>query len=280
MRAAILDLNNAVANKGIGYLKKLLENHEIPYEVFDVRNACQVPDTSFDIYLSSGGPGSPFDMDGVWDKKYFQLIQDLWNHNAQETPSQIPNLKSQIKKKYVFFICHSFQLACIHFNVGNIAPRGVKSFGTFPTFKTTAGEQESYFQNLPNPFWIADFRDWQVINPDENALAKQGFQICALERPRKNPQDPRALMAIRFSPEMFATQFHPEADADGMLYYFQEREKRNQLIQELGMDKYMGMIEDLEDPNKIELTHNTLLPTFLKDAIKNIQLANVSSIAD
>ena len=93
MRAAILDLNNAVANKGIGYLKKLLENHEIPYEVFDVRNACQVPDTSFDIYLSSGGPGSPFDMDGVWDKKYFQLIQDLWNHNAQETLFQIPNPK-------------------------------------------------------------------------------------------------------------------------------------------------------------------------------------------
>jgi GMP synthase-like glutamine amidotransferase len=72
-------------------------------------------------------------------------------------------------------------------------------------------------------------------------------------------------MAVRFSAHMFGTQFHPEADAEGMLNYFQERERRNQLIQDYGMETYLRMIDDLEDKNKIELTHQTILPNFIKD---------------
>ncbi len=261
MRVAILDLNNNVANRGIGYLKQMTEQYGLPYEVFDVRYKNEIPDTGFDIYLSSGGPGSPFDMDGIWDIKYSALIDQLWKHNLQSPAG---------KKKYVFFICHSFQLACIHFKVGKVALRGAKSFGTFPAFKTKAGEGERYLQNLPNPFWIADFRDWQVTDADETDLQSKGFQIMAIERARKTPNAPRAIMAIRFSNEMFATQFHPEADADGMLHYFQQTEKRTQLIEEQGMEKYLQMIADLEDPQKIELTHRSILPAFMEDALKQV----------
>ena len=118
---------------------------------------------------------------------------------------------------------------------------------------------------MNNPFSIADFRDWQVTGVDMADLQQKGFQIQAIERERKVETLPRAIMAVRFSPEMFGTQFHPEADADGMLHYFQERERRNQLIEDYGMEMYLQMINDLEDKNKIELTHQTVLPSFFDD---------------
>ena len=83
LRVAILDLNNNVPNRGTLYLKRLVESYGevLTYEVFDVRFKKEIPDTSFDIYLSSGGPGSPFDFEGGWDAAYFGLLQDLWSHN-------------------------------------------------------------------------------------------------------------------------------------------------------------------------------------------------------
>jgi homoserine O-succinyltransferase/O-acetyltransferase len=241
LRVAILDLNNNVPNRGVSYLKRLVESYSesMTYEVFDVRFKNEIPDTSFDIYLSSGGPGSPFDFDGGWDKPYFALLDELW---------QLNNTPSVSDPKFVFFICHSFQLACQHFKIGSVKERIRRSFGTFPCHLTPEGETELYFKGLPNPFWIADFRDWQVINADANYLNEQGFVITALEKERRHVNLPRAIMAVRFSEFFFGTQFHPEADAEGQ-------------------ERLSSMLEDLEDDQKIDLTHQTILPNFLNHAI-------------
>jgi GMP synthase-like glutamine amidotransferase len=173
MKAALLDLNNNEANKSIGYLKKMLTEYDLPYQSFEVRQNHELPDTSFDIYLSSGGPGSPFDGDAVWETKYFNLLDKLWKHN----------LKHPNNKKYVFFICHSFQLACRHFKVGKITKRAFKSFGTFPVYQTSDGLAEPLFEGLQKPFWIADFREWQVTEPDMEEMEAKYFKILALEKP-------------------------------------------------------------------------------------------------
>ncbi len=260
LRIAILDLNNNVPNRGTLYLKRLVESYGevLTYEIFDVRFKKEIPDTSFDIYLSSGGPGSPFDFEGGWDVAYFGLIQDLWAHN---------NDPSLAKPKFVFFICHSFQLACQYFKVGSIKQRVSRSFGTFPCDKTDLGKHEAYFKGLQNPFWIADFRDWQVVNANKDYLKEQGFKIVALEKERLHVNLPRAIMAIRFSRAFFGTQFHPEADADGMLTHFHDPERKAQVIKDYGEEKWVTMLADLEDDQKINLTHKTILPNFLNDAI-------------
>ena len=36
-------------------------------------------------------------------------------------------------------------------------------------------------------------------------------------------------MAIRFSREIVGVQFHPEADAEGMMRYFQREDKQKQV---------------------------------------------------
>jgi hypothetical protein len=74
-------------------------------------------------------------------------------------------------------------------------------------------------------------------------------------------------MAVRFSPEMIGTQFHPEADPGGLLSYFLEEERKNSIVEEHGESRYDRMIRDLANPQKIQRTFETLIPTFLDHAI-------------
>jgi homoserine O-succinyltransferase/O-acetyltransferase len=263
LRVAVLDLNNNVQNRGIPYIRRMIEYYgdRFTYDIFDVRHKSEIPDLSYDIYISSGGPGSPFDFEGGWDKAYFNLITLIESYNNDPSVSQ---------KKFVFFICHSFQLACQHFKIGTIKRRVTRSFGTFPCFLTEEGDAEPLFDGLPNPFWIADFRDWQVVNADKKQLEEQNMQILALEKERPHVNLPRAIMAIRFTKEMMGTQFHPEADAEGMYSYFNDPERKAQVVKDYGEERYVEMLRDLKDDDKINLTHKTILPNFLNHAMSQL----------
>ena len=88
------------------------------------------------------------------------------------------------------------------------------------------------------------------------------------ERPLVNLE--RAIMAIRFSEEVFGTQFHPEADGVGMLKYLSGEEKKKVVIKTHGLAKYNDMIDKLDDPDKILLTESIIIPKFLKNAYENV----------
>ncbi len=263
IRLAILDLYDNTPNQGMRCIQEIIGRfgEQLDWELFDVRGKAEVPGLDFDIYISTGGPGSPHESDGVWNVKYFNWLDEVWNWN------QIPGNP----KKHVFFICHSFQMACIHFKVGDVIPRKSKAFGTFKVHKTDAGISEPLFDGLPNPFYAADFREWQVVQPDLERLDELGAEILALEKIRPHVPLERALMAIRFSNEFFGTQFHPEADPDGMLEHFLNPERRQQVVAEHSEEKYLRMIDHLRDSDKIELTHNIVLPLFLSRAIRAVK---------
>ncbi|MEM9918020.1 MAG: GMP synthase [Bacteroidota bacterium] len=265
LKLAILDMYADTPNQGMRAIKDIVRTfeHQLDWRVFDVRSKRDIPDTSFDIYISSGGPGHPLDGDGIWDEQFFHLLDQLWLHNrATKGP-----------KKHVFFICHSFQMACYHFGLAKITARKSRSFGTFPAHKTADGANDPLLQALPDPFYIADFRDYQVVQPDWTALDGMNAQILALEKIRSHVPLERAIMAVRFSDEFFGTQFHPEADPHGMMNYFGQEEKKSEIIKEHGEEKFEQMMEDLNDPTKIPLTHQQLIPGFLKQAIEALQLA-------
>jgi GMP synthase-like glutamine amidotransferase len=258
-RIAILDLYEGTPNMGMNSLRQMIgdfaEAHglEIRCEVFEVRQHAELPDLSYDAYVSSGGPGSPLDSEGsLWESRYFALMDGLLAHNA-----------AQPDKKPVFLICHSFQLFCRYYRIGTVGLRRNPSFGIYPVHKTQAGERDPFFVGLDEPFWIADFRKFQVTRPDFHRLREMGGEILALEKERPHVPLERALMAIRFTPEIFGTQFHPEADPEGMLYWFQQEEKRRQIVDEHGMEKYYDMLEHLGDPDKLAATMQTVIPQFL-----------------
>ena len=130
---------------------------------------------------------------------------------------------------------------------------------------------------MPDPFYAADFRHWQLIQPNEARLNRLGCKVLALEKKRPHVPLERAIMAIRFSPEWVGVQFHPEADPDGMLYHFSREEKKKSLIEKKGVQKYEAMIEKIKDPEKLPITHKTILPGFIDNSIKKIKERRIAS---
>lgn len=261
-RLAILDMYEGLPNQGMRCIKEILSHFgdEVEWEIFDVRSLAEVPDLSFDIYISTGGPGNPTDGDGVWDVKYYKWLDAVWQWNQNPENS----------RKHVFLICHSFQMACLHFGLAEVSRRKSVSFGTFICHITEEGHDEPLFDGLENPFYVADFRDFQVTQPDETRFEDMGAKIVALEKLRPHIALERALMAVRFSEEIFGVQFHPEADSEGMLKHFLAPERREKIIREHSEEKYLLMIEHLNDPGKIGLTHDIILPQFLRRALSSL----------
>jgi homoserine O-succinyltransferase len=273
VKVAVLDLYEGKANQGMRCIREILaefsetSGFEVITDEFDVRLKDELPDTSYDIYISSGGPGDPLisrfeDWDIAWCRWLDKM--ERWNANPSTT-----------KKKHVFFICHSFQLAARYFSAGLVSKRRSTAFGVFPIHMLDAGKDEPVFDGLKDPFYAVDSRDYQVIQPNHDLLNEMGAKILCIEKSRPHVPYERALMGIRFNEYMIGTQFHPEADAPGMSTHLQTEEKRKTVIESHGEDKLISMLKQLNDPDKIMWTHQHILPNFLNQAVEQFQEALV-----
>src|ERR1019366_5254833 len=269
VRIAILDLYEGVSNQGMRGIREIINQFgeinqlNIEMDEFDVRLKNSVPDITYDIYISSGGPGSPLESEGSeWEKNYFEWLREVekWNDDAM-----------QLQKKYVFFICHSFQLVCRHWQLAKVCARKSTSFGVFPIHLLEEGKEESVFSGMNDPFYAVDSRDFQIIEPRMNMLYK-GAKILCIEKDRPHLPYERAIMGIRFSDYFIGTQFHPEADAIGMTMYLHTEEKKKTVIENHGLAKWKSMIEQLNDPDKILWTYAHILPNFLNIALNSLHL--------
>ena len=268
VKVAILDLYEGAANQGMRCIRNILiewaeKNDLLLYaKEYDVRLKNELPDTSYDVYISSGGPGSPLETRYEdWDISWCRWLDRMerWNNNPSNT-----------QKKYIFFICHSFQLASRFFNVGLVCKRRSTSFGVFPVHMLENGADEPVFDGLKDPFYAVDSRDYQVIQPNHDMLNEMGATLLCIEKSRPHVPYERAVMGLRFNEYMIGTQFHPEADAPGMSLYLQREDKRKTVIENHGEAKLQSMLEHLEDPDKIVWTYSHILPNFLNHSIEKL----------
>ncbi len=267
IKAAVIDLYNNEPNEGIRCIKDILsdtstENElSFQYKVFETRYKNEVPAMDYDIFISSGGPGDPFDGEGTqWEKLYFKLVDSIWNHN-QNNPE---------RKKYIFFICHSFQVMSRFFKLGKVSKRDKASFGLLPFTKTNEGSTDRLLKDLPEPFYAADIRQYQVTEPDQKIFDELGAKILSYEIQAKEVKNNRAFTAVRISNEIVGTQFHPEADPESMLYHFRQEERRKQVEDIFGPGKYEEMLGWLNDEDKVKLTRQIILPGFINNAMKEL----------
>lgn len=268
VKVAILDLYNRTPNQGMRCIREFLSSAddivpglEVSVEEYEVRSAGQVPGLDHDVYISTGGPGSPFDgEDHEWENRYFEWAQRLLEHNKEEA---VP--------KHVLFICHSFQLMCRCFEVAEVSKRQSMSFGITPIHMTPAGAEDPLYHGLEDPFFAADFRDWQVVQPDLGKIESLGGTVLSVEKERPHVPLERATTGIRLSPEMVGVQFHPEADVEGMLAHFREEERKKHVIEHHGEDKYWETIERMRNPDFLDRTHRTVLPNFLRNSVKRLR---------
>jgi GMP synthase-like glutamine amidotransferase len=268
IKIATIDLYNNERNEGMRCIREIVSDAQkrsngldISYEVFDTRFKGDVPGLDKDIYISSGGPGSPFEGEGSqWEKDYFNLIQNIWDHN-QKNPE---------RKKYIFFICHSFQMMGRFFKFGKVNQRHSKSFGVMPFTFTKQGKSDIILKGLSNPFYAADIRQFQVTEPDKKIIKELGAKILSYEIVDDDAKAQPALAAVRISDEIVGTQFHPEADPESMLYHFKQDERKKQVVEKYGEKRYDEMIEILQKPDTIQLTRKTIIPSFLNYAIDEL----------
>ncbi len=274
VQIAILDLNNGYPNQGLRGIRRQVENfiehspqYQIYYDIFDVRPDGEIPDIlDYDIFISSGGPGSPLEQGDEWEQLYYDFLDGILDYNRWNK-----------NKKYLFLICHSFQMACAHWQLATVTKRKSYSFGVLPVHRTEEGKKEFLFEGLADPFYVVDSRAFQVIEPNESRMKEMGATILNLEKDRPHVDLERAIMSIRFTDEVFGTQYHPEADAEGMRKNFMLEERRKQLIDTHGKDKYEMTIRQLYDPDKILLTHSIILPRFLESSASNIRIPSMVS---
>src|ERR1700712_1929044 len=131
IRVAILDLYEGQANQGMRCIREILRQYaqtnrlDLQIDEFEVRIEKKVPDLSYDIYISSGGPGSPLDGEGSeWESAYFGWLKEVERYNdhlaspgvaSPDLPAPAAQPGSPAAAKQVLFICHSFQLICRHY---------------------------------------------------------------------------------------------------------------------------------------------------------------------
>lgn len=265
VKIAVLDLYEGAPNEGMRCIRQILKSYaaekniDIISKEFEVRLEKNIPGLDYDIYISTGGPGSPLgEEDFEWENLYFNWMRDVEAYN---------NDKNNRKKKYVIYICHSFQMACRFFEVGNLSKRKSTAFGVYPVHIVEEGKNEPVFSGLPDPFYAVDSRDYQVVEPDYKKIETMGASVLAIEKERPHVPLARAVMALRFNNYMLGTQFHPEADAEGMTMYLQRQDKKEMVIENHGLDKWQSMIDHLNDPDKISCTYSHVIPNFLDQAI-------------
>jgi GMP synthase-like glutamine amidotransferase len=265
LKVAVLDMYNNAKNLGMSRILAMLESaHHIAgscrveYQVYQTRYKDEIPDLSYDLYVSSGGPGSPFDM-LPWEDHLFEFLDNLWDYN-QNNPSD---------GKYFFGICHSFQLMCRHFKLGEVIKRKSKSFGIMPVHKTEEGNEDPLFQGLGDPFFVADFREWQVVQPNQQRLNELGAKVLLLEKYRPHVPLERAVTAIRLSKYMLGVQFHPEADAASLKQFFGTDSERESITKNHGEEKYRQIMTLLDDPDALAKTEQVVFPAFLREVSSN-----------
>lgn len=272
IRIAILDLYEGHPNEGMRCLRQIVHEWSaasgirVQVDEFDVRQKIEVPDLSYDVYISSGGPGSPLASEGTeWDNAYLNWLQSVQSRNKDFQNNS---------KKFILLICHSFQIACRYYGIAAVTKRKSSSFGVFPTHMTPAGSNEDLFRGLNDPFYVVDSRKWQVVQPDPEKMKKMGAEILCIEKERPHVPYERAIMSIRFDEYMVGMQFHPEADAKGMSLHLQKEERKRTVIREYGEEKWHSMMEHLNDPDKIMWTYAHIIPNFLNRAIGMTNVSN------
>jgi GMP synthase-like glutamine amidotransferase len=260
-------------NEGMRGIKQIIEEFEavfhmpVRYDIFDVRTKADVPEADYDVYISTGGPGSPIDSAGsLWEQRYFELMEAIKAYNREHST----------KQKHVFLICHSFQVYCRYYGYALVSKRKSTSFGVMPCHKTDEGLHDPLLRSLGDPFWVVDSRDYQITQPNIEKIEEGGGKLLSIEKFRPHVDLERAVMGIRFDEAFFGTQFHPEADSVGMRMYLLREDKKELVIGKYGEKKYWEMLDHLNDPDKIMMTHNAIIPRFLMTALRH-KLTTVAS---
>jgi GMP synthase-like glutamine amidotransferase len=266
MRIAVLDLYENVENQGLSsicqiahsFLEARFAPNDFELKIYDVRAKNELPSLNdFDAIISSGGPGSPISSSTQeWDIRWGQLLDDVLAYNKTN-----PH-----KPKPCFLICHSFQLACRHWDLGLVNARHSAAYGVLEAHPTDCAKNDPVFCDMPDLWWTVENRYFQVTQINTQKIQNQGGQVLAYEKRRPNKTYEQAIVALYFGHNIWGTQFHPEVSAEAFLKHLSKPHIENKVLEEHGPAKLEQIKALLQLDDRIEITRNVVLISFLKIA--------------
>jgi homoserine O-succinyltransferase/O-acetyltransferase len=264
LRLCLVDMNNAHINQAMRCLRGLAATFFERVELHNPGIACELVEVSprdtnhpvprdCDLYLSSGGPGSPFDGDGMaWADDYGRFSETVVDSAARGGEGQ----------QAVFAICYSFEMVIRHFKLAHIAPRSERKFGVMPIYTTAEGQRHPLFAPFGDRLFAFEHRNWEAIDLDEARLRSLGGTLLARES-RDGVSKGRALLALEVAPGIEAVQFHPEADRPGVMNWVARPEQAAAFKATYGEMTYQAMLRTLDDPRRLARTYALVIPGWL-----------------
>jgi GMP synthase-like glutamine amidotransferase len=272
LRVSLVDMNNGVANEAIRCFRRILTAFTarvraanprltIHLEHVQPRNLGELPPHHVDLFVSSGGPGSPHE---GWSQRWctgYRHFLDWMMDAAVHRPDAPPA---------GFLVCHSYELAVQHFGFAHMRHRGDLKFAIFPAYVTEEGGQTQFLAPFADRLFIWEHRHWQAVEMDEHMVASWGGALLATESRPGQSDKGRALLAFRFGPGLDGTQFHPEADRAGVLAWIDRPEHSSALRDAYGHSLYDRMMRTLADPGRLARTYALLIPGWLTERFNRL----------
>jgi GMP synthase-like glutamine amidotransferase len=207
-----------------------------------------------DIYVGSGGPGSPYDGDEEpWFKDFGDFVDWIYREADRDDEHQ----------KSLFGVCYTFELLVRHFDVAEVSTRDSRKFGVMPIYTTGYGQKHSLLAPFRDRLFAFEHRNWEAVEMKGKNVEALGGGLLALES-RDGHSKGRGLLGFDFGRGVEAVQFHPEADRAGVMSWVARPEQAAAFRATYGEDTYQAMLRTQDDPNRLARTFALVIPGYLQ----------------
>lgn len=264
LRVCLIDMNNAHVNQAMRCLRGIVgqffqkaqhHNPSLSVELCEVspRDTNEPIPRNADLYIGSGGPGSPYEHEGtVWSKDVSAFLDGLVESHAG------PDENAQS----IFAVCYSFELVVMHFGVCEVVPRAERKFGVMPIYTTVEGRHHPLLRSFGDRLFAFEHRNWEAVDLDSRKLSSLGGSVLARES-RDGFSKGRALLGLDVAPGVEAVQFHPEADRAGVMNWVARPEQAAAFREQYGELTYQAMLRTLDDPRRLARTYALVIPSWM-----------------
>src|SRR5262245_61946101 len=264
LRVCIVDMNNAHVNQAMRCFRGMIALFFERVRRYNPTLDCQLVEVSprdtnnpvprdCDLYVSSGGPGSPFDGDGMpWSADYGRFCDGIIDAAARDDGDQ----------RALFAICYSFEMVVRHYKLAHIGPRSERKFGVMPVYTTPVGQRHPLLSAFGDRLFAFEHRNWEAIDLDTDKLASLGGRLLAQES-RDGVSKGRAILGLDVAPGVEAVQFHPDADRAGVMNWAARPDQAAAFKATYGELTYKAMLRTLDDPRRLARTYALLIPGWM-----------------
>lgn len=275
LKVCFIDMNAGVENQAMRCLQSVISRFEselresnptLPIDVHTVspRDTLNEIPRDHDLYIASGGPGSPLEGLGTpWYDDFRRFTDGLIQAHDRD-PGDAPSM---------FSICYSYELVTLHLNIADVVQRDGRKFGVMPVYTTTAGRHHPLLAPFGDRLFAFEHRNWEVVNLDEPRLNAMNGSVLARESREGRDDKGSAVLAFNISEAVETVQFHPEADLAGIFNWIDRPEQQKAFVDSYGDLTFDRMLKTIKNPERVARVHHEVIPGWMRRRFNAISAA-------